>query len=103
MVGPERVYLLINKRRVGDRRLLIGTVVDINVEPKRRLHVWYAKERYGLLDVGCALFFDDTAGDAITRVAGRVGHEVVWLGMDDDGGAAFMEERIRTVAECDAT
>jgi hypothetical protein len=39
-----------------------------------------------------SLLLDDAAGDAVAGVAGGVGHEVVGLGVDDQGGAAVMEE-----------
>jgi len=52
-----------------------------------------------LADFG--LLFDDAAGDAIARVARRIGHQVICLRVDHQSGAAIVEERIRAVAERD--
>jgi len=41
---------------------------------------------------------DDAAGDAGAGVAGRVRLVVVWGGVDDQRGAAFLEERVERQA-----
>src|ERR1700751_721198 len=48
------------------------------------------------------LFLDDAAGDAVSGVAGGVGHEVVGFGVDDQGGATVVEEGVGFVAEGDS-
>ena len=45
------------------------------------------------------LLFDDAAGDAIARVARRIGHQIICFCVDDQRRAAFMEERICAFAE----
>ena len=45
------------------------------------------------------LLFDGAAGDAIARIAGRIGHQVVGFSMDHNSGAAFMEERVGAFAQ----
>jgi hypothetical protein len=49
------------------------------------------------------LLLDDSAGDAIAGIPGRVGHEVIAFSVDDKRCAAVMKERIGPVAECDAS
>src|SRR5438046_2207373 len=45
---------------------------------------------------------DDAAGDAVTGVAGRIGRQVVALGMNDERCSAVREYRIRLAAQRDA-
>jgi hypothetical protein len=47
------------------------------------------------------LLCDDATGDAVARVAGRVGFEVVGLGVNHERGASGGEDRVIAVAQID--
>ena len=56
----------------------------------------------GRLGETTPLLLDYAAGDAITGVAGGVGHQIVGFGVDDQRSTAFVEERIGAITERDA-
>ena len=73
--------------------------------PASLLFAFQPKEQIGFVRLkqllqSHALLGDDTAGDAIAGVAGGIGEQVIGLGVDDERGSTFMEERVGAFGEC---